>query len=105
MSTEAGKRVRANFIWLLDERSSQWVGLMHDIAAIEAEARRAAPVDAEIKRLRAALEGMVRKWASHSGSCCTFDADGRVIVTEESCECGPVERQARAALAPTPSEP
>jgi hypothetical protein len=34
----------------------------------------------------------------HSGSCCTFDAEGKVIVTKESCKCGPITMRARLAL-------
>lgn len=29
----------------------------------------------------------------HHGSCCTFDDNGKTIVTPESCVCYPVERE------------
>lgn len=64
----------------------------HVGAVIEREAA------AEAEALRAALEGLVRKMAAHSGSCCTFDDDGTVRVTRESCKCGPVERAAHEAI-------
>jgi hypothetical protein len=56
----------------------------------------------EIARLRPIEEAagpMLAKRGGHSGACCTFDADGSVIVTPESCKCGPIERALRAALA------
>ena len=45
-----------------------------------------------------ALESMVEKWAHHSGLCCTF-ADGKVVVTKQSCVCDPMHQRARAVLA------
>ena len=85
----------------------------------------AAETPGRVAALEAALEGLVRKMAPHSGSCCDFMEDGAVIVTPESCKCGPVERAAHevldwygttwkrgskpsgalAAPAPTPSDP
>ena len=34
----------------------------------------------------------------HCGACCTFDEAHGVVITEESCVCGPVEKRARIAL-------
>ena len=50
----------------------------------------------EVEELRERLTEMV---PSHSGACCTFDADGKVVVTKESCRCGTVVMHARLALA------
>ena len=43
MTTKAGKRLLSNFVWLADERSSQWDSLIDAIADIEAEARAEGP--------------------------------------------------------------
>jgi hypothetical protein len=59
----------------------------------------------ELDALRAALEAMVKKWTPHSGSCCTFDESGGVVVTNESCVCGPLAKQAHAALAALDAAP
>lgn len=48
-----------------------------------------------ITELEAALRMML---PAHSGSCCTFDAAGKVIVTVESCQCTADVKWARAAL-------
>jgi hypothetical protein len=53
---------------------------------------------AALARARALLEARLPR---HSGSCCTFDADGRVIVTQESCMCPDLARETRAFLADT----
>ncbi len=57
-----------------------------------------------VEILRAALKALVAKHPHH-GSCCTFDFDGKVIVTEQSCVCEPVEKQARIALRATEDRP
>jgi hypothetical protein len=64
-------------------------------AAIEAvEALRAAldtaPPAVDVRL--AALAPFVLRYAIHSGACCTFDGDGKVIVTRESCTCDPRRR-------------
>jgi hypothetical protein len=51
------------------------------------------------RTLEEALRGMVEKWAKHSGLCVPV-IDGKMgKVTEESCVCDPLHKQARAALA------
>lgn len=50
----------------------------------------------EAANLRELLAAML---PTHSGSCCTFDSDGKVVVTKESCKCGPITMRARLALA------
>ncbi len=71
---------------------------LHAIEAAAAQ-RATAALTERVRVLEAALAGMIRKWAPHMGSCCTFDVDGKVIVTLESCRCGPIERAAQVALA------
>ena len=51
----------------------------------------------EIERLRAALTGMMEKWAPHSGLCCTF-VNNELVILPESCVCGAPEQAAREAL-------
>jgi hypothetical protein len=48
--------------------------------------------NAELRGLLAALLPM------HSGSCCDFDADKNVVVTEASCQCSALHMRARRAL-------
>lgn len=72
------------------------------VAAVEMysrEKRYAAEQRKVAKGLAAALREMVKRHASHSGSCCTFGEVGQVIVTTESCKCEPMHKDARAALA------
>lgn len=45
-----------------------------------------------------ALDKMLSRFGMHSGSCCTFDELGDVVVTKESCCCEPIVKQANAAL-------
>jgi hypothetical protein len=55
-----------------------------------------AEAEARAERLAQALESLL---PPHSGACCTFDATGKSIVTETSCNCSAVVKRARAALA------
>lgn len=50
------------------------------------------------------LGRVVDKWLPHSGSCCVFDDENNVVVTEESCHCQPLAKECRAALADNPPE-
>jgi hypothetical protein len=60
--------------------------------------RRAMYAEADAERLRAALRAMVERYAKHSGLCVPV-IDGKMgDVTEESCVCEPLYKQARAAL-------
>jgi hypothetical protein len=52
----------------------------------------------ELGLLRKASTAFLKKWGGHCGACCTFDAEGRVIVTRESCKCPDVNRELRDAL-------
>lgn len=66
------------------------------LAAIEAAAL--TRDHARCEALRSVLSKVALKWAPHSGSCCTFDSEGKVVVTPESCKCGDPERSAQALL-------
>lgn len=83
-------RLLAAFLRGLFPNTNQFA---RQIADIERQA-----ADAAYPAAFSALKGLALKYASHRGSCCTFDAAGRVVVTRESCLCLPPERAAQEAL-------
>jgi hypothetical protein len=60
------------------------------------------PADDEAGRLRELLRRTVERYAPHSSSCCIFSWEGKSLVTAESCQCEPLAKEARAALAHRP---
>lgn len=57
--------------------------------------RRALEASARVADLEAAVKDLL---PMHSGSCCTFDAAGKVIVTQSSCRCAEREHLARILI-------
>ncbi len=66
--------------------------------AMDGWRERAEKTQAECAALTFALAVLLNRWP-HYGACCTFDTDGKVIVTEASCRCDQDVQAARAALA------
>lgn len=62
------------------------------------------PADDEAGRLRELLRRMVERYAPHSSSCGRFDESGKVVITEASCQCDLLAKEARAALAHRPGD-
>ena len=90
-------QIKYDNLW--DEASVMLMDEVHDHALTMDNLKgRCELAEAEIARLREALTAMVERWARHCGLCCTFDAVGKVVVTDESCVCDPVHKRARAAL-------
>lgn len=71
------------YVWRVSPRDAQPTALPSSCAADE---------------LRIAATVFLTRWGGHSGSCCTFDPGGLVIVTRESCRCDVDSRRLRTAL-------
>ena len=56
---------------------------------------RVAELEARNAELRKVIASLLPR---HSGSCCTYDAADKVIVTEASCRCPETIRRARQAV-------
>jgi hypothetical protein len=53
---------------------------------------------AALRKVAVATKELVRQRHPHSGACCTFDKEGKVIVTRDSCKCSSDEKAVREAV-------
>lgn len=55
-------------------------------------------LEARVRELEAAGKALIKRWHNHSGACVTYCADGKPVVTTESCKCEKEEREMRKVL-------